>query len=109
MSWQVALFDSPASCVTHLQLGANLELLCAHLTAGSLRMDVPQSHQPVQQCLLGLSAADLAAPLVRACTKACLHGARHKVPASNWRGDSANSNLQQHQPARLSLSSTGCI
>ena len=50
-------------------------------------MDVPQSHQPVQQCLLGLSAADLPAPLVKACTKACLHGARHKVTGSTWRGD----------------------
>lgn len=108
MSWQVALCKHCASWVTHRPLSASLELLCAHLTAGSLRMDVPQSHQPVQQCLLGLSAADLTASLVKACTKACLHGARHKVTASKLRGNTSNCFMWQQQSARLSMSSTGC-
>jgi hypothetical protein len=109
MSVQDASFEYPASWVAHTLLSASLELLCAHLIAGSLRMDVPQSHQPVQQCLLGLSAADLPASLVKACTKACLHGARHKVTASKWRGNTSDCFVWQQQPARLLMSSTGCI
>jgi hypothetical protein len=72
---------------------ASLTLRCTHPTAGSLRMDVPQSYQPVQQCLLGLSAADLPASLVKACAKACLHDARHKVTGSKWRGDTSKHDM----------------
>lgn len=42
-------------------------------------MGVPQAFLPVQQCLRGLSAADLQAAAVKGCVKACLHGVRHKV------------------------------
>jgi hypothetical protein len=47
-------------------------------------MQMPQAHLPVQQCLLGMSAASVPASLVKACIKACLHAVRNQVtPATS--------------------------